>query len=167
MRGEKMNLSIIYHSESGNTEKVANIIKRGAETQKEINVKSMHIDEIDVDYINSSKAVIVGTPTYTGDLSHQMKNWFGNYPSELDLSGKLGAAFATQRYIGGGAGVALKTMIGHLLVKGMVVYSAGAGEGKPFTHFGAVCIQSGNDEQRERAEIYGKRIARKTIDLFS
>ena len=161
-----MNLSIIYHSESGNTEEVANIIKKGVQSHKEINVKSMHIDDIDVDYINSSKAVIFGTPTYTGDLSHQMKNWFGNYPSELDLSGKLGAVFATQRYVGGGADVALKTMIGHLLVKGMVVYSAGAGEGKPFTHFGAVCIQSGTKEQRERAEIYGKRIAKKTIELF-
>ena len=162
-----MNLSIIYHSESGNTEEVAGIIKRGAEEYKEINVKSMHIDEIDIDYINSSKAVIFGTPTYTGDLSHQMKNWFGNYSSDLDLSGKLGAVFATQRYVGGGADVALKTMIGHLLVKGMVVYSAGAAKGKPFTHFGAVCIQSGNKEQRDRAEIFGKRIAEKTLELFS
>ncbi|MGM0438456.1 MAG: flavodoxin family protein [Bacillota bacterium] len=161
-----MNLSIVYHSESGNTKKVAEIIKTGVENVEGFNVKTMHIDETDVEYINSSKAVIFGTPTYTGDLSHQMKNWFGNYPSEIDFSGKLGAVFATQKYVGGGADVALKTMIGHLLVKGMVVYSAGAGEGKPFTHFGAVCIQSGNEEQKERAEIFGKRIAKKTLELF-
>lgn len=162
-----MNLSIIYHSETGNTEEVAKIIKKGAEDYKDIQVKNMHIDDLDVDYINSSKAVIFGSPTYTGDLSHQMKNWLGNYPSEIDFSGKLGAVFATQRYVGGGADVALKTMIGHLLVKGMVVYSSGSAEGKPFTHFGAVCIQSGNKEQKERAEIFGKRIAKKSLELFS
>ena len=161
-----MNIAIIYHSESGNTEQVAEIIKKGTENVKGIEAKTMHIDKVDVDFINSSKAVIFGTPTYTGDLSHQMKNWFGNYPSDIDFAGKLGSVFATQRYVGGGADVALKTMIGHLLVKGMLVYSAGASEGKPYTHFGAVCLQAGNEDQQERAEIFGKRIAKKAVELF-
>lgn len=162
-----MNIAIIYHSESGNTEKVGEIIKNGAESIDETVVKAMSIDDIDVEFVNSAKAVIFGTPTYTGDISHQMKNFFGNLPSDLDLSGKIGSAFATQRYIGGGATVALKTIMGHLLVKGMLAYSSGAGEGKPFTHFGAVCIQSGNDEQRERAEIFGKRIAKKAREIYN
>ncbi len=162
-----MNIAIIYHSESGNTKKVGEIIKSGAESIDDTIVKTMSIDDIDIEFVNSAKAVIFGTPTYTGDLSHQMKNFFGNLPSDLDLNGKIGSAFATQRYIGGGATVALKTIIGHLLVKGMLAYSSGAGEGKPFTHFGAVCIQSGNDKQRERAKIFGKRIAKKTVKLFS
>lgn len=162
-----LNLAIIYHSESGNTKKAAEYIKSGAESFEAVNVKVMPIEEVDIDFVNSAQAVIFGTPTYLGDLSHQMKNWFGNQSDKLSLNGKLGAAFATQRYIGGGATNALKTILSHLLVKGMLAYSAGAGEGKPFTHFGAVCIESGDEKQQKRAEIFGRRVAKKALELFN
>ena len=74
--------------------------------------------------------------------------------------------FATANYVGGGAEIAELAMIGELLVKGMLVYSAGAAEGQPFTHYGAVCIQSGDESQQERAKIFGERIARKAVEIF-
>ncbi|MFP4020553.1 MAG: flavodoxin family protein [Halanaerobium sp.] len=162
-----MNLAIIYYSESGNTKKTAELIKKGAESFDAVKVKLMSIEEVDVDFVNSAQAVIFGTPTYMGDLSHQLKNWFDSHSNQLKLNGKLGAAFATQRYIGGGATNALKTVLSHLLVKGMLAYSAGAAEGKPYTHFGAVCIEAGDQQQQERAEIFGRRVAKKALELFN
>jgi len=49
----------------------------------------------------------------------------------------------------------------------MVVYSGGAGAGKPYTHYGAVCLADGTEEQQERAEIFGRRVASKALELFA
>jgi len=161
-----MNIAIVYHSETGNTEEAAAVIKSGCDQVDGINSKIMSIKNLDLDFINSSKAIILGGPTYTGDISWQMKS-FLDKNSQINYKGKLGAVFATEKYIGGGADSALITLLGHLLVKGMVVYSAGAAEGKPYTHFGAVCIQAGSEKQQKRAEIFGKRIAEKAVELFN
>lgn len=161
-----MNITILYHSESGNTEEVAGIIKSGCNKIEGIKAEVMSIKDADVEFINSSEAIILGSPTYTGNMSWQLKS-FLDKNSKINYKGKLGAVFATENFIGGGADSALISMLSHLLVKGMVVYSAGASEGKPYTHFGAVCIQAGNKEQRARAEIFGERIAKKTVELFA
>lgn len=160
-----MKLAVIYHSESGNTAEVAEIIKKGAEKIDGVIAEAMHIDEIDMDFAESAQAFIFGTPTYSGDLTWQLKNWFAN-SNKINLSGKLGAAFATQRYVGGGATNALKNILGHLIVKGMLAYSVGSAEGKPYTHYGAVCIENGSDDEKKRAEIFGERVAKKAVELF-
>lgn len=160
-----MKIAVIYHTESGNTAEVAKLIKTGAEKVNDVDVKNMEFRNIDEDFVNEAKAVIMGTPTYLADFTWQLKKWFDK-DMEIDLSDKLGAAFATARYVGGGAENSLKSLTGHMLVRGMIIYSGGAVE-KPYTHFGAVCIQDGIDDQKERAEIFGERIANKAIELFS
>lgn len=161
-----MNISILYHSESGNTEEIAEVIKSGCNKVDDIKAKVMSIKEVDIEFVNSSQAIILGGPTYTGDISWQLKS-FLDKNKKINYKDKLGAVFATEKYLGGGADSALITLLSHLLVKGMVVYSAGASEGEPYTHFGAVCIQAGNKDQRARAKIFGERISKKTIELFS
>ncbi|ADO77544.1 flavodoxin family protein [Halanaerobium praevalens] len=160
-----MKISIIYHSESGNTREVAEIIKDGCLKVEKVEVKTMSIDEFEPEFINSSQTIILGSPTYSGDISWQLKS-FLDQNKKIDYKGKLGAVFATENFIGGGADNALLTMISHLLVKGMLVYSAGAAAGHPYTHFGVVCIQAGSESQKERAAIFGRRIAQKTVELF-
>jgi NAD(P)H dehydrogenase (quinone) len=159
-----MRISVIYHSETGNTKRIAEIIAHGAKLGDEVEVKSMSIDEIDEGFVESSKAVILGCPTHRGTLSWQMKKWIGT--TKLKLAGKLGSVFATEAYIGGGADFAEMALIGHLLVLGMLIYSGGTSWGQPFTHYGAVAIKEGDQAQRERAKLFGQRIARKTFELF-
>lgn len=159
-----MKLSIIYYSKTGNTKSIAEIIAAGAESVENLKVRSMSIDDINEAFVNESCAIIFGSPTYCGTFSWQMKKWFDT--SKIKLADKLGAVFATENFIGGGADVAELSMIGHLLVKGMIVYSAGGSKGHPYTHFGAVAIKDGDELLRERAVIFGKRIAEKTLDLF-
>ncbi|ADL12761.1 flavodoxin family protein [Acetohalobium arabaticum] len=161
-----MKLAVLYHSETGNTERVAEIVAQGANEVDNVEAKTMGIEELDDEFVEEAEAVIFGTPTYLANFSWQTKKWFDT-EMDYDLSGKLGAVFATENYLGGGADMALLTMIGHMLVRGMVIYSGGAAEGKPYTHYGAVCIQDGDEDQQERAEIFGERVASKALELFA
>lgn len=158
-----MNISIIYHSQSGNTKKIADEIGSSINSNK-VNVKVMSVEDVDKEFVESSKAVIFGCPTYCGSYSWQMKRWFDT--TGVTLEGKLGSVFVTEDYIGGGADVAELGLIGMMLVRGMLVYSCGFTKGQPFTHLGAVAIKSGDDGQVERAKILGQRVADKAIELW-
>ena len=159
-----MKISVIYHSETGNTKRIAEAVAEGARLGGEVDVKSMSVDEIDQTFAEGSKAIIMGCPTHRGALSWQMKKWIET--NKLKFAGKIGSVFATEGYIGGGADFAEMEMIAHLLVMGMLVYSGGTSFGQPFIHYGAIAIRGGDDSQRERARIFGERIARKTLELF-
>lgn len=160
-----MKISILYHSVSGNTKTISQYVKEGIQKAGNIDVKIMSIDEVDEEYISESQAVIFGSPTYYATMSWQMKKWFDT-SSKIDLSDKLGACFATANMLGGGSEIAQADMIHHMLVKGMLVYSAGASKGQPYTHVGVSCIRDGDDFQKERAVIWGERIGSKALELF-
>lgn len=160
-----MKISIIYHSETGNTKSIAKLIENTCELNNSIEAKSMSIDNIDSNFLKESTTVIFGCPTYYSTLSWQMKKWFDT--NNHNLSGKLGAVFATENTLGGGADFAELSLIGHMLVKGMIVYSAGSSKGQPYTHYGAVCIKNGDESQKERVEIFAQRIAEKALELFN
>ncbi|KLU64143.1 flavodoxin [Desulfosporosinus acididurans] len=159
-----MRIAIVYYSKTGNTKKVADLIAEGAKKIDNVDVKSMSIEEIDNEFLNEAKVVIFGSPTIAGTFAWQLKQWLD---AAKNVSGKLGAVFATANYVGGGAEVAELSMIAEMLVKGMLVYSSGVAEGQPFIHYGAVCIKDGDDGQKERAKIFGERIARKAVELFN
>lgn len=162
-----MKISILYVSKTGNTEAIAKVIEEGIKEKGNFEIKLMNIineGEIDYKFIEESKSVVIGTPTYYANLSWQVKNWIDE--SKCNLEGKLGACFATENVLGGGADIALLNLVGAMLTKGMIVYSGGAALDKPYTHLGAVCIKEGNEEQKTRAKIFGNRIANKALQLF-
>ena len=159
-----MRISLIYHSETGNTKRIGEMIAEGARLGGEVEVKSMSIDETDDGFVESSRAIILGCPTHRGAFSWQMKKWIEM--TRLKLAGKVGSVFVTEGYIGGGADFAEMGLIAQLLVLGMLIYSGGTSWGQPFTHYGAVAIKDGDEAQRERARIFGERIARKTRELL-
>jgi NAD(P)H dehydrogenase (quinone) len=158
-------LSIVYHSVTGNTKRVAGLIEEGAQKVQGVETKVMSIDDCDFDFMKESDCIIFGTPTYLGTFSWQMKGFFDK-GLKVKLAGKMGAVFATENFIGGGADFALLSLIGHMLVKGMLVFSGGVSEGHPYTHFGAVCIKDGDDNQKERAILFGERIVNKAAEIY-
>jgi len=160
-----MKVAIIYHSKSGNTQKIAEIIGSGVQKSANIEVKLMRLDEVDYDFLKESRAVIFGTSTYYANVSWQIKKWFDESWG-YNLEGKIGAVFATEDYLGGGADTALLTLIGHLMVKGMLVYSGGSALGQPYIHMGIVTIKDGDEGQKDRALIFGERVGKKALELF-
>ncbi len=159
-----MKVSIIYHSQTGNTQKMAELIAEGVQSVEGTEVKLMEVDKYDAEYIKESDAVIFGSPIYSASLSWKMKQFFDTAP--LNLSGKLGGVFTTSDYVGGGDSIGELVMITAMLVRAMLIYSGGVFEGQPHTHIGATAIKDGDEWQKDRAKIFGERIANKAKELF-
>lgn len=164
-----MKVSIVYFSETGNTEKVAGFIATGARNVPGTEVKTFNLkdqDGIDWSFVEDSGAVIFGTPTYYANMCWQMKKWIDT-DRETDLAGKIGAVFATENSPhGGGAELAIMTLINHLLVKGMLIYSSGASCGHPFIHVGPTVVRDQIDQREPICRIFGERVAKKARELF-
>ncbi len=163
-----MKISVIYFSETGNTEKVAGFIAKGAGSVDGTEVKCFNLknENLDEAFINESKAVIFGTPTYYGNMCWQLKKWFDTERT-IKLAGKLGGVFATQNSPnGGGAELAIMTSVNHMLVHGMLAYASGKEYGMPIIHIGPAVVRDKIDEKEELCGIFGKRIATKAHELF-
>lgn len=158
-------IAIVYHSETGNTKRMAELVKKGCDNINGVESKIMSIDEADNSYIAGADAVIMGCPTYEGTLSWQMKKYLDTISVNLD--GKLGGVFASQNWPGGGgADFAEMTIIAGMLVRGMMIYSGGITRGKPFLHFGAVSEKSPSGLYAERCVKLGENIANKAKELW-
>ncbi|OOM06342.1 flavodoxin family protein [Clostridium saccharobutylicum] len=160
-----MKISILYSSKTGKTERVAKLIEEGVKRSGNIEVKTMNLDAVDKKFLQESEGIIFGTPTYYANISWEMKKWIDE-SSEFNLEGKLGAAFSTANSIAGGSDIALLTILNHLMVKGMLVYSGGVAFGKPKTHLGYVHINEIQENEDENARTFGERIANKVKQIF-
>ena len=158
-------VAIVYHSETGNTRKMAELVKEGCDKISGVESKAMSIDDLDLPYIAGAEAVIFGCPTYEGTLSWQMKKLLDTISVNLD--GKLGGVFASQNWPGGGgADFTEMTLIACMLVRGMMIYSGGIARGYPFLHFGAVSEKAPKGLYEERCIKLGENIAGKAKELW-
>jgi len=161
-----MKIAIVYHSETGNTRKMAELVADGAKSvSKAVEVRLMTCDAADDEFLAASSAIILGCPTYQGTLSWQMKRFLDE--NHGDFAGKLGGAFASQNWPGGGGADLVEICIlAGMLVKGMLVYSGGITVGQPYLHFGAVSARAPEGLFAERCVKLGENIAKKAIELF-
>lgn len=161
-----MKITIVYYSKTGKTKEMAEEVAKGIQEVKGVDVRLFDVENIDMEYLAESRAVIFGTPTYYANLCWQLKKFFDE-SGGINLSGKLGAAFATANVPQGGADVALLTLIQHMMVKGMLVYSGGTTLGQPFLHLGAAGWRDTFEENRHLFRVFGQRIAAKAQEIFS
>lgn len=167
-----MKLSVIYDSKSGNTKKAAEWIAEGMNSIEGVEAKTFSIKEVDDDFVNDSKGIVIGSPSYAALMTPAMRTWLLEYASKLKLAGKLAGAFATEQYTHGGGELVIQSIMTTELVNGMLYYSSGGGCGKPFIHIGPVGV-NGNVEAHNQLEnykeyftIYGERFGRKAAELF-
>lgn len=162
-----MKVAVIYHSETGNTRAMAELVCQGCQQVAGVEARCMSIDQVDAAYVEEARAVVFGSPTYEGTCSWQMKRYLDTGPR--GLAGKLGGVFASQNWPGGGGGsFAEMTMIAALLVHGMLVYSGGISQGMPYLHFGAVSTKAPREDlYRERCVKLGRNLAAKAVELFA
>lgn len=64
-----LKMSIIYHSETGNTKRMAELIKEGALQVGDVEVSLMAVDQLDRKALDESHVILFGTPTYYGTMS--------------------------------------------------------------------------------------------------
>lgn len=156
-------VSIIYHSETGNTKRMAELIAEGVR-KAGCEGMIMSVDDPDTEHIEQSRAVLLGSPTYYGTTSWQMKKLMDTL--SFNLAGKLGAPFASANWYGGGGyELAELTLIAGMLIRGMIIYTGGVTELVP-THFGAVSAKSPVGFDAERCEQLGINVAKKVQELW-
>jgi NAD(P)H dehydrogenase (quinone) len=130
---------IVYHSGSGNTEKMAQGVADGAKTVSGANVVLKRVNDVAANDLLSSDALIVGSPVYFGNMSGEMKTFFDNWLLKFDLwkdrkmRNKIGAAFTTGGAISNGKEVTMLTMLAAMLVNQMVVVGGGGAFGASAT----------------------------------
>lgn len=156
-------MAVIYHSETGNTKRMAELIAEGAKDLAEIAL--MPVDELNTEAIKEAHVIVFGSPTYYGTMSWQMKRCIDTLP--VSVKGKLAGVFASAAWPGGGGyELAEINMIQGLLVRGTLIYSGGVVSGVPPTHFGAVSKQSPEGFDADRCRKLGFNLAEKAQELW-
>ncbi|MDD2485700.1 MAG: flavodoxin family protein [bacterium] len=158
-----LKMVIIYHSETGNTRNMAELVAEGA--GELVQVILMPVEDLNEDALREAAVVAFGSPTYYGTMSWQMKKCIDTLP--VGMEGKLAGVFASAAWPGGGGYELTEiNMIQGLLVRGMLVYSGGVVTGAPPTHFGAVSRKSPEGFDADRCRKLGLNLAKKGIELF-
>lgn len=146
---------------------MAAVIAEGMNAVEGVEAKAFSLEEADTDFVKESQCVIVGTPSYYADMASDVKVWLEKSAGKCGIAGKLGGAFATADYIHGGGDVAVQSILKHLMVCGMVVYSGGGAHGLPVIHMGPIALSKKLDESKDTFLEYGKRMAGKAQELFA
>lgn len=94
-----LNLLIVYYSQTGNTEKMARAVEEGAKSVVGVNVELKYFAR--TEDLAEADAIILGMPTYYHDMSIDMKHLLEAVAKEeIDLKGKVGAAFGSYGWSG-------------------------------------------------------------------
>ena len=114
-----MKMMILYHSKTGNTKRMAEIIAKGMEQVKNVTVKVCSIEAVDEIWAKESKCIVLGSPIYVSSVSAAVKDWLDGPCKKCQLPGKLGGAFATANYLHGGGDLGIRLILDHMMVYGM------------------------------------------------
>lgn len=163
-----MKMAVIYHSVTGNTKRMGEIIAEAMSSTGGVVARIYPIEAVDADFVKESQCVIFGSPIYAAHITGQMMNFLLGEAGKLELAGKLVGAYTTAQYVHGGGDLGIREILDHCMVMGALVYSGGRSQGKPVIHLGPVAIDNTMDITQfdDTFKIYGKRMADKAKELF-
>ena len=152
---------VIYYSRTGNTKQMAEIIAK-AMNDAELSTECKSVADVKLDELLSADAIVVGSPTYYGQMAAQLKQMFDDAVSRHGkLDGKVGAAFSSSVNIGGGNETTIMGIIEAMLISGMIVQGDSQGD-----HYGPVSIGKPDERVINQCRRRGLRIAELTKKLF-
>ena len=128
---------VTYYSRSGSTEKMAQKIEEFLKTEG-VQVTLKRIEKTTVDELLGYDGIIIGSPTYYGTMSWEVKKLLDDSVKiHGKLKGKIGAAFSSAANIGGGNETTICDILHAMLIHGMVIQGDPQGD-----HYGPVAIGS-------------------------
>ena len=154
---------VTYHSQSGNTERMAEAVAEGVKSLPGTSVVLKRVGQVTAEDLFSADAIVVGSPVYWSNMAGEVKtffdNWqfkFGVFP-DFKMKNKVGAAFATGGQISSGKEVTMLTILAAMLGNQMIVVSAGGA-------FGASATTEGDSPGIDKKEVadaqsLGRRVA--------
>ena len=147
---------ICYHSKSGRTKQMAEAVAEGV--GKEAILKP--VAETAPEDLLDADAIIIGSPCYFGSPTSEVLQLFESIGQEWlgQLAGKVGGAFSSALYVGGGAEQTVLSLLHLLIAQGMIV------QGLPDSdHFGPISVGAPpTEEVLERCRYYGRIITELT-----
>jgi NAD(P)H dehydrogenase (quinone) len=120
--GQPLHVLIAYHSETGNTEAIANAVAEGARSVDDVIVTLKPVSEIQMEDLTNADAIIVGSPVYNANVSPEISAFIASWPFEGEpLKDKIGAAFVSAGGMSAGEEIVQMNILQSMLVFGMVV----------------------------------------------
>jgi len=174
----KIQIAIVYHSENNHVATLAQEIQRGVLSCPNINVIIGSIDEVSIDTLPNCHSIIIGCPTYFGNISSKMKAYLEStlelWENRL-LMNKIGASFTVSGGICGDKMLALNMLNHFMLMHGMIIignakseintdlFSGAGAKTQRIEKHGSLLSQ----EDAERAFDFGKRISCLTLKFYN
>lgn len=128
---QNVNILIVYYSLTGNTEKMAIGVEEGVKRDSSATATLKKVDDVTSEDLAAADGIVLGSPTYWGNIANPMKKFLDNTGFFGD---KVGGAFSTGALETGGKENVVVSLLLALMMKGAIVVG-------PVYNFGA--FQSG------------------------
>ncbi len=146
---------VIYYSRTGNTKKMAESIAEGIKKEG-MDAALKDVKDVKPDELLKYDAIVIGSPTYYGTMSAQIKALFDeSVKFHGKLEGKIGAAFASSANVAGGNETTVLGILAAMLIHGMVIQGDPQGD-----HYGPVAIGAPDARATKECIRMGSRVAK-------
>ena len=147
-----MRVIIIYYSRSGTTKEMAEVIA-GEIKKRGVDVDITSTDKIAAEDILRYDGIIVGSPTYYGNMASQIKKLFDDSVSfHGKLDGKIGGAFSSSANLAGGNETTILSIVEAMLIHGMIIQGDYSGD-----HYGPVALNDVDSRCRKNCIRFAQR----------
>jgi NAD(P)H dehydrogenase (quinone) len=152
---------ICYYSQTGNTEKMAQIIT-DVMKEADLSVDLRRVEDTKVDVLLDYDCIVMGSPTYYGSMAWPIKKLLDeSIKYHGRLKGKVGGAFSSAANVGGGNETTILNILNALLIHGMIIQGDHRGD-----HYGPVAIEFPDDRAQECCQQYAQNLAGLVKKLF-
>ena len=158
---KNLQVLIVHDSETGNTEKMAHAVAEGVKETGSLDVVIRNADEITNAELLKADGIIVGSPTYYGQMSNKIKSMFDkSVKIHGKLKGKVGAAFTSSGGIATGAETTLISILEAMLIHGMIIQGR-----SNYAHYGAAAVEKPEKQEMKSCKDLGKMVASLVMKL--
>ena len=164
---------IAYHSDSGNTEKLAKAVQKGAASVAGIEVILKKTADVKDDEIFQAGGVVLGTPVHWSNMSAESKRFLDRigavlWKAKLNGDGRTAGAFCTGGGVAMGKDVARLSILSAFLTMRFTV--VGGIDAAGFGTLGPQATTGPEDpgvsaKEEEEARQFGERFARLTRQI--
>lgn len=131
-------------------------VAKGAKEAGMVDVMLKKVDKTTNKDLLKADGIIVGSPTYYGQMSNKLKTLFDeSVEIHGKLEGKVGAAFTSSGGVATGAETTILSIIQAMLIHGMVIQGRAQGG-----HYGAAAVGEPKGREEEKCSELGRMVAK-------
>ena len=115
---------IQYHSKTGHTQQMAELVSRGVASVKGIEMRLKTVQESTIKDILWADGIALGAPCHLASVPWEVKKFWDEMVSEVwgKIDGKIGCAFSSSGGLGGGHELTCMELLTIMMNFGMMVF---------------------------------------------